>query len=79
MGGGAECGLQKLQDGIRLFVKAVEHGKFWKQSGATLRHVGRIFRTTEMPQWRARTWLQLMCCALTLELGVLILEWAGKV
>ena len=31
-----------------------------------------------MPQWRARTWLQLMCCALTLELGVLILEGSER-
>ena len=46
---------------------------------ATLRHVRRIFGTIEMPQWRARTWLQLMCCTLSLELGVLILEWVRKV
>ena len=43
---------------------------------------GQVFRTTEMPQCRVRTQLQLMCCALALELGVLISEQqkvAGKV
>ena len=42
---------------------------------------GQVFRTMEMPQCRVRTWLQLMCCALDLELGVLISEQqkvAGK-
>ena len=38
-----------------------------------------FFGTMEMPQWRDRTWLQLMCCTLALELGVLISEWTGKV
>ena len=27
---------------------------------------------------RVRTWLQLMCCALALKLGVLISEWSEK-
>ena len=43
----------------------------WSYSEAQRRQV---FRTTEMPQCRVRTRLQLMCCTLTLELGVLILE-----
>ena len=43
---------------------------------------GQVFGTMEMPQCRVRTWLQLMCCTLALELGVLISEQqkvAGKV
>ena len=35
---------------------------------------GQVFGTMEMPQCRVRTQLQLMCCALILELGVLISE-----
>ena len=61
-----KSGLWKIQRAERSYTEA------WK---------GQVFGTTEMPQCRVRTWLQLMCCALTLELGVLISEQqtvAGK-
>ena len=49
-------------------------GNSRKQSGATLRHFGSNFTEPQKCacQYRARTWLQLMCCTLVLELGVLI-------
>ena len=61
-----KSGLWKIQRAERSYTEA------WK---------GQVFGTTEMLQCRVRTWLQLMCCALILELGVLILDQqkvAGK-
>ena len=56
-------------------------GNSGKRSGATLRHFGNRFMEPQKCacQCRARTWLQLMCCALVLELGVLILGGRWKV
>ena len=55
-----------------------ERGKTGKRSGATLAHVGTDFGSAEVQQCRVRTWLQLMCCAFVLELGVLISEQLRK-
>ena len=62
-----KSGLWKIRRAERSYTEA------WK---------GQVFGTMEMLQCRVRTRLQLMCCALALELGVLILEQqkvAGKV
>ena len=70
---------------FRGFVKLWKSGlwKIWRAEWSyTEARKGQVFGTTEMPQCRVRTWLQLVCCALALELGVLILEQqkvAGKV
>ena len=57
--------------------------KIWRvEQSYTEARKGQVFRAMEMLQCRVRTWLQLMCCALALELGVLISEQqkvAGKV
>ena len=57
-----------------------DHGKIqraeWSYAEAWR---GQVFGTTEMLQCRVRTRLQLMCCALALELGVLILELSRPV
>ena len=47
--------------------------------GATLGMSDRWQNPRECCQCRVRTWLQLMCCALVLELGVLISEQVEKV
>ena len=48
------------------------------QSRATLSTADRFPGPQEVLQCRVRTWLQLMGCALVLELGVLISEWAER-
>ena len=53
-------------------------GKSGMWCGATLRYCGVGFLgPRRVLQSRGRTWLQLMCCASVLELGVLILEWSS--
>ena len=49
-----------------------ERGKIRKRSGTTAEHVGKDSEPCGMLNCRARTWLQLIGCALTLELVVLI-------
>jgi hypothetical protein len=61
-------------------------GKSGMRIGATLRYVEvRLLGARKIPgSVGARTWLQLMCCTLFLELGVLIsgwgveMGWSGK-
>ena len=53
-------------------------GKSGMWCGATLRYCGVGFPgPRRVLQSRGRTWLQLMCCASVLELGVLISEWSS--
>ena len=53
-------------------------GKFRKADQSYSGHVGHVAEPRKCCHCRARTWLQLMCCALALELGVLISELAEK-
>jgi hypothetical protein len=58
----------------------LEHGKFWNVEWSyTVVCQSQVTRSMENTRSvGARTWLQLMCCTLTLELGVLILEWGAE-
>ena len=56
--------------------RSVGKSRMW--CGATLRYCGVGFPGPQrVLQSRGRTWLQLMCCASVLELGVLISEWSS--
>ena len=83
--GDMTTGLQKPQQpGIQLLLsfRSLDCGKIWRAEWSYTEAWRRqVFRTMEMLQCRVRTQLQLMCCTLTLELGVLISEQkkvAGK-